>query len=53
MAKLDGKVAVIMGGSSGMAPAGAKLFVDEGAHVFVLCRRQEAVDEAVKRSAGM
>jgi NAD(P)-dependent dehydrogenase (short-subunit alcohol dehydrogenase family) len=48
MGKLDGKVAVITGGSSGMALAGAKLFVDEGAHVFVSGRRQEALDEAVK-----
>jgi NAD(P)-dependent dehydrogenase (short-subunit alcohol dehydrogenase family) len=48
MGKLDGKVAVITGGSSGMALAGAKLFVDEGAHVFISGRRQEAVDEAVK-----
>jgi NAD(P)-dependent dehydrogenase (short-subunit alcohol dehydrogenase family) len=46
--KLDGKVAVITGGTSGMALAGAKLFVDEGAHVFISGRRQEAVDEAVK-----
>ena len=47
MGKLDGKVAVITGGSSGMALAGAKLFVDEGAHVFISGRRQEALDEAV------
>lgn len=33
MGKLDGKVAVITGATSGMALAGAKLFVDEGAHV--------------------
>jgi NAD(P)-dependent dehydrogenase (short-subunit alcohol dehydrogenase family) len=46
--KLDGKVAVITGGSSGMALAGAKLFVDEGAHVFISGRRQEALDQAVK-----
>src|SRR6202171_2404347 len=46
--KLDGKVAVITGGSSGMALAGAKLFVEEGAHVFISGRRQEALDEAVK-----
>jgi NAD(P)-dependent dehydrogenase (short-subunit alcohol dehydrogenase family) len=48
MGKLDGKVAVITGGSSGMALAGAKLFVDEGAQVFISGRRQEALDEAVK-----
>jgi NAD(P)-dependent dehydrogenase (short-subunit alcohol dehydrogenase family) len=48
MGKLDGKVAVITGGSTGMALAGAKLFVDEGAHVFITGRRQEVLDEAVK-----
>src|SRR6266568_4197626 len=46
--KLDGKVAVITGATSGMALAGAKLFVDEGAHVFISGRRQEALDEAVE-----
>jgi NAD(P)-dependent dehydrogenase (short-subunit alcohol dehydrogenase family) len=46
--RLDGKVAVITGGSSGMALAGAKVFVDEGAHVFISGRRQEALDDAVK-----
>src|ERR1700726_2239568 len=45
---LDGKVAVITGASSGMALAGAKRFVDEGAHVFITGRRQQALDEAVK-----
>lgn len=48
MGKLDGKVAVITGGSTGMALAGAKLFVEEGAYVFITGRRQEALDEAVK-----
>ncbi|WP_328752776.1 SDR family oxidoreductase [Streptomyces sp. NBC_00285] len=48
MGKLDGKVAVITGASTGMALAGAQLFVDEGAHVFILGRRQETLDEAVK-----
>ncbi|MFD6194993.1 SDR family NAD(P)-dependent oxidoreductase, partial [Streptomyces sp. NPDC060275] len=48
MGKLDGKVAVITGGSSGMALAGAKLFVEEGAHVFITGRKQDALDEAVK-----
>jgi len=49
MGKLDGKVAVITGGTSGMALTGAKLFVDEGAYVFITGRRQEALDEAVKQ----
>ncbi|MFE2971057.1 SDR family NAD(P)-dependent oxidoreductase [Streptomyces sp. NPDC059340] len=48
MGKLDGKVAVITGGSTGMALAGAKLFVEEGAHVFITGRRQKALDDAVK-----
>jgi NAD(P)-dependent dehydrogenase (short-subunit alcohol dehydrogenase family) len=47
MGKLDGKVAVITGATSGMALAGAKAFVDEGAHVFVTGRHQEALDAAV------
>lgn len=48
MGKLDGKVAVITGATSGMALAGARLFVDEGAHVFVTGRRQDALDDAVR-----
>lgn len=47
MGKLDGKVAVITGGSSGMALASAKLFVEEGAYVFITGRRQKTLDEAV------
>jgi NAD(P)-dependent dehydrogenase (short-subunit alcohol dehydrogenase family) len=46
--KLDGKVAVITGGTSGMALAGAKLFVDEGAYVFITGRRKDALDDAVQ-----
>src|SRR5215469_8188877 len=48
MGKLEGKVAVITGGSSGMALASAKRFVEEGAYVFITGRRQKALDEAVK-----
>src|SRR6202453_1670436 len=48
MGKLENKVAVITGGSSGMALASAKRFVEEGAYVFITGRRQEQLDEAVK-----
>src|SRR5438067_8337165 len=48
MGKLQGKVAVITGGSTGIGLAAAKLFVREGAYVFITGRRQKALDEAVK-----
>ena len=48
MGKLDSKVAVITGATSGMALATAKLFVEAGAYVFITGRGQEKVDEAVK-----
>jgi len=46
--KLEGKVAVITGGTEGIGLATAKLFVDEGAYVFITGRRQKQLDEAVK-----
>jgi NAD(P)-dependent dehydrogenase (short-subunit alcohol dehydrogenase family) len=46
MGTLDGKVAVITGGSSGIGLATAKRFVDEGAFVFITGREQAALDEA-------
>jgi NAD(P)-dependent dehydrogenase (short-subunit alcohol dehydrogenase family) len=48
MGKLEGKVAVITAATSGMALATAKLFVEEGAYVFITGRRQDALDKAVK-----
>src|ERR1700739_1110515 len=45
--RLEGKVAVITGGTSGIGLATAQRFVDEGAHVFIVARRQEGLNEAV------
>src|SRR6188472_2073120 len=46
--KLENRVAVITGATSGMALATAKLFVEEGAYVFVTGRGQEKLNKAVK-----
>jgi NAD(P)-dependent dehydrogenase (short-subunit alcohol dehydrogenase family) len=46
--KLQGKLAVITGGTTGIGLAAAKLFVKEGAYVFITGRRQKELDEAVK-----
>jgi NAD(P)-dependent dehydrogenase (short-subunit alcohol dehydrogenase family) len=48
--KLSGKVALTTGGSSGMALAGAKLFVEEGADVFISGRRQQALNTSMPLS---
>jgi NAD(P)-dependent dehydrogenase (short-subunit alcohol dehydrogenase family) len=46
MLKLNGRVAVITGGSSGIGLATAKKFVEEGAYVFITGRRQSELDRA-------
>ena len=46
--KLQGKVAVITGGTDGIGFATAKLFAKEGAHVFITGCRQRELDAAVK-----
>ena len=48
MSKLQGKVAVVTGGTSGIGFATAKRFVDEGAYVFITGRREKELEEAVK-----
>jgi NAD(P)-dependent dehydrogenase (short-subunit alcohol dehydrogenase family) len=49
MKKLEGKIAVITGGNSGIGLATAQRFVSEGAYVFITGRRQSELDEAVKQ----
>src|SRR6478752_3785549 len=44
--RLDGKVAIITGASTGLGPVMAKRFVDEGASVLLAARREELVQEA-------
>ena len=46
MDKLKGKVAVITGGTTGIGLATAKLFVSEGAYVFITGRREKELGEA-------
>src|SRR5712691_3034417 len=48
MAKLEGKIALVTGGSSGIGLAAAKRFVDEGAYVFITGRRDAELTAAAK-----
>jgi len=47
--KLEGKIALVTGGSSGIGLATAQNFVNEGAYVYITGRRQSELDKAVKK----
>ncbi|WP_329189945.1 glucose 1-dehydrogenase [Actinacidiphila glaucinigra] len=47
MGQLDGRTAIVTGGTSGIGLATARRFAAEGAYVFVTGRRKDALDAAV------
>jgi NAD(P)-dependent dehydrogenase (short-subunit alcohol dehydrogenase family) len=49
MKRLEGKIAVITGGNSGIGLATAHRFVDEGAYVFITGRRQNELEQALRQ----
>jgi NAD(P)-dependent dehydrogenase (short-subunit alcohol dehydrogenase family) len=52
MGELEGKIALVTGGNSGIGFATAKQFVNEGAYVFVTGRRERELAAAVKEIGG-
>jgi NAD(P)-dependent dehydrogenase (short-subunit alcohol dehydrogenase family) len=49
MTRLEGKIAVVTGGGTGIGLASAKRFIEEGAFVYIFGRRQSALDDAVAK----
>jgi len=47
MGKLDGKIALVTGGSTGIGLATAKEFVEEGAYVYITGRNEDDLNSAV------
>jgi NAD(P)-dependent dehydrogenase (short-subunit alcohol dehydrogenase family) len=47
--RLEGKIAVVTGGGSGIGLASAQRFVDEGAFVYIFGRRRDVIEDAVAR----
>ncbi|CAK7285798.1 SDR family oxidoreductase [Streptomyces misionensis] len=52
MGQLEGKTAVVTGGSTGIGLATAARLASEGAHVFITGRRKDALDRAVESIGG-